>query len=88
LERNLSTLIMQGDAKPSIRKIRQGTTVTEQGEPQVHDRGSQIGVVVHDLYIWSNEPGLDADILLACVPGLDADSGHPRTDGARHLPNL
>jgi hypothetical protein len=33
LERNLSTLIMQGDAKPSIRKIRQGTTVTEQGEP-------------------------------------------------------
>lgn len=33
LERNLSTLIMQGDARPSIRKIRQGATVTEQGQP-------------------------------------------------------
>ena len=33
LERNLSTLIMQGDAKPHIHKVRQGATVTEQGEP-------------------------------------------------------
>jgi hypothetical protein len=33
LERNLSTLIMRGDAQPSIRKVRQGATVTEQGEP-------------------------------------------------------
>jgi hypothetical protein len=33
LERNLSTLIMQGDAQPSVRKVRPGATVTEQGEP-------------------------------------------------------
>jgi hypothetical protein len=32
LERTLSTLIMQGDAKPRIRKIRRGAAVTEQGE--------------------------------------------------------
>jgi hypothetical protein len=50
---------------------------------QVHDRGSQIGVVVHDLYIWSNEPGLDADILLACVSGLDADSDGLACHGPR-----
>jgi hypothetical protein len=33
LERSLSTLIMRGGAKPRIRKIQQGTTVTEQGKP-------------------------------------------------------
>jgi hypothetical protein len=32
LERTLSTLIMQGDAKPRIREIRRGAAVTEQGE--------------------------------------------------------
>lgn len=33
LERNLSILIMQGDAKPDIRRIREAATVIEQGEP-------------------------------------------------------
>lgn len=33
LERTLSTLIMQGDSKPSFRSIEAGTTLVEQGEP-------------------------------------------------------
>jgi hypothetical protein len=33
LERNLSTLIMRGGAKPEIRKIKQGATLTKQGHP-------------------------------------------------------
>lgn len=33
LERGLSTEIMRGDTKPGIRKVREGATLTEQGEP-------------------------------------------------------
>lgn len=33
LERTLSTVIMQGDSKPSFRKLEAGTTLVEQGEP-------------------------------------------------------
>jgi hypothetical protein len=33
LERELSHLIMRGDAKPKIKKLRKGKTLTKQGEP-------------------------------------------------------
>ncbi|TML68008.1 MAG: cyclic nucleotide-binding domain-containing protein [Actinobacteria bacterium] len=33
LERELSTLIMRGGAKPTFRKLKKGTTLTEQGAP-------------------------------------------------------
>jgi hypothetical protein len=33
LERELSHIVMRGDAKPAIKKVRKGKTLTKQGEP-------------------------------------------------------
>jgi Cyclic nucleotide-binding domain len=48
LERQLSTTIMRGGAKPAIRKLPQGTLLTEQGEP-----GSEIYLLFDGvLAVW------------------------------------
>jgi hypothetical protein len=48
LERQLSTTIMRGGAKPAIRKLAKGTLLTEQGEP-----GSEIYLLLDGvLAVW------------------------------------
>ncbi|CAN5891585.1 hypothetical protein BH23ACT10_BH23ACT10_16440 [soil metagenome] len=60
LERQLSTIIMRGGAKPQIRKVSKGATLTEQGEP-----GDELYLVLDGMLIVE----VDGDPVAEVGPG-------------------
>jgi hypothetical protein len=74
LERSLSTLIMRGGARPKIRKVRQGATVTEQGKP-----GDELFLVLDGMLSVE----VDGDVVAEIGPGAIAGERAVLEGGAR-----
>jgi Cyclic nucleotide-binding domain len=74
LERSLSTLIMRGGTKPRIRKVRQGATVTEQGEP-----GDELFLVLDGMLSVE----VDGNVVAEIGPGAIAGERAVLEGGAR-----
>ena len=74
LERSLSTLIMRGGAKPKIRKVRQGATVTEQGQP-----GAELFLVLDGMLTVE----VDGKVVAEIGPGAIAGERAVLEGGAR-----
>jgi hypothetical protein len=67
LERSLSTSIMQGGAKPTIRKIAEGETLVKQGEP-----GTEVYLILDGIFVVDVDDRQVAEIGPGAVVGEQA----------------